>query len=286
MIRLEDVNAWTSVTSMNTLTNYLYGKKIPFSIATIPHFMDALGIYNNGVPLTIPLSQATNLKRELNYALPRGGEVVMHGYTHQYGNLRNPYDAVSGDDYEMWNIVANSPVAEDSPAWALGRLRAGLNELTSNGYTPLAWEMPHYQGSATDYRVTPQVFPTTYQRVVYYTSDVPNFTAAVGPDLAVGQFYPYIIAHDYYGQRVLPENLGNFEYALPGDPTANTVYTWQDILTNAQYAMTVRDGFASFFFHPFLLEPEYQLPALADLKSLVDAVNKLGYTWVAPSGLR
>jgi uncharacterized protein YdaL len=285
MIRLEDVNAWTTVSSMKALTDYLHFKAIPFSIATIPHFMDALGIYNNGVPLTIPLSQASNLKKELNYALARGGEIVMHGYTHQYAALRNPYDAVSGDDYEMWNIVANSPVAEDSQAWALGRLRAGLTELQSNGYNPVAWEMPHYQGSAAAYRATPQVFPTTYQRVVYYTSDKPNFTAAVGPDMAVGQFYPYIINQDYYGQRVLPENLGNFEYALPGDPTANVVYTWQDILTNAQYALAVRDGFGSFFFHPFLLEPTYGLPALADLKSLINAMNKLGYTWVAPSGL-
>jgi uncharacterized protein YdaL len=283
MIRLEDVNAWTTVSSMKTLTDYLYGKKIPFSIATIPHFTDALGLYNNGVPLTIPLSQATNLKRELNYALPRGGEVVMHGYTHQYGSLRNPYTGVSGDDYEMWNIVANSPVAEDSPAWALGRLQAGLGELQDNGYTPVAWEMPHYQGSASAYRVTPQLFPTTYQRVVYYTADKPNFTAAVAHDVALGQFFPYVIGTDYYGQRVVPENLGNFEYMLPNDPTAKVVYTWQDILTNAQYALTVRDGFGSFFFHPFLLEPEYNLPAMSDLNQLINGMTQLGYTWVTPS---
>jgi uncharacterized protein YdaL len=120
---------------------------------------------------------------------------------------------------------------------------------------------------------------------VYYTSDTPDFKAAVGPDLAVGQFFPYIIDQDYYGQRVLPENLGNFEYTLPGDPTANVVYTGKDILTNAQYALAVRDGFGSFFFHPFLLEPAYGLPAFADLKTLVTAMTKLGYTWVAPSSL-
>jgi uncharacterized protein YdaL len=284
MIRLEDVNAWTTVTSMKTLSDYLYGKKIPFSIATIPHFRDGLGIYNNGVPLEIPLAQASNLRKELNYALPRGGEVVMHGYTHQYDSMRNPNDAVSGDDYEFWNIVANTPVAEDSPAWALGRLQAGVNELHANGYTPVAWEMPHYEGSANACRAVPQVFPTTYQRVVYFTADKPNFTAAVAADLAVGQFYPYAIGKDYYGQRVLPEDLGNFEYDLTAfDPTANVVYTWQDILTNAQYAMAVRDGFGSFFFHPFLLEPDYNLPALSDLQKLVTAMTGMGYTWVSPS---
>jgi uncharacterized protein YdaL len=50
--------------------------------------------------------------------------------------------------------------------------------------------------------------------------------------------------------------------------------------------MAVRDGFGSFFFHPFLLEPTYALPALADFKSLIIAMSRLGYTWVSPSGLR
>ncbi|NML44139.1 DUF2334 domain-containing protein [Ramlibacter sp. G-1-2-2] len=284
MVRLEDVSAWTTVSSMKTLTDYLSGQKIPFSIATIPYFTDALGIYNNGVTLNIPLSQATNLKKELNYALPRGGEVVMHGYTHQYDHTRNPNTGISGDDYEMWNIVTDSPVAEDSFAWAQGRMQAGLAQLHDNGYAPVAWEMPHYQGSANANRAAAQTFATTYQRVVYYTADQPNFNAAVARDLEVGQFYPYTIGQDYYGQRIIPENLGNFEYDLSAiDPTSNIVYTWQDILTNAQYAMTVRDGYGSFFFHPFLLEPEYKLPALADLKSLVNAMTAMGYTWVSPS---
>jgi uncharacterized protein YdaL len=82
---------------------------------------------------------------------------------------------------------------------------------------------------------------------------------------------------------VLPENLGNFEYQLPGDPPGDIVYTWQDILTNAKYALAVRDGFGSFFFHPFLIESQYNLPALSDLKNLVAAMKNLGYTWVAPA---
>lgn len=287
MIRLEDVSAWTTASSMKTLTDYLYSQRIPFSIATIPYFTDALGLYNNGIPVNIPLSQAGELKQALNYALPRGAEVVMHGYTHQYGKQRNPYTAISGDDYEMWNIATNSPVAEDSPNWVLGRLQAGLGELRNNGYTPVAWEMPHYQGSATAYRTVPQLFSTTYQRVVYYTADKPNFTSSVGRDIAAGQFFPYVVQKDHYGERILPENLGNFEYDLSAfDPTSNVVYTWQDILTNAEYALTIRDGFGSFFFHPFLLEPIYKLPALEDLKKLVDGMTKLGYTWVAPSAVR
>jgi uncharacterized protein YdaL len=55
MVRLEDVNAFTTTSSMKTLTDYMYSKRIPFSIATIPRYEDPLGAYNNGVPLTVHL---------------------------------------------------------------------------------------------------------------------------------------------------------------------------------------------------------------------------------------
>ena len=284
LVRLEDVGALVSVQAMKTLTDYLYGKRIPFSVATIPYYVDSLGAYNGGVPQYVPLAQATNLKKALNYAKARGGEIVMHGYTHQYGKMKNPHTGVSGDDYEFWNIVANSPVAEDSTSWALGRLNAGVTDLVNNGFSPVAWEAPHYHGSALSSRAAASVFNTTYQRVVYFTADKPNFTAATSKDFGVGQIFPYVIKKDYYGQRVLPESLGNIEYDIRAiDPTSNYNYTWQDIVTNAQYALTVRDGYASFFFHPFWLEPELGVPGFADFQKLIDGITQLGYTWIAPS---
>ena len=280
LVRLEDVGAMVSVSAMKTLTDYLYGKKIPFSIATIPHYVDALGVYNGNVPLTVPMSQASNLKTALNYALPRGAEVVMHGYTHQYNNMVNSGSGVSGDDYEFWNIVANSPVAEDSTAWAQDRITKGKTELSSNGYSPIAWETPHYHASGLASKVfaQPANFSTTYQRVVYFTADKPDFYAATGRDFGVGQVFPYVIKKDYYGQRIIPENLGNIEY----DATAN-FYTWQDIVTNADYAKVVRDGYASFFFHPFWLEPAFGVPGYQDFQNTINGITSLGYTWVAAS---
>ena len=284
LVRLEDVGALVSVQSMKTLSDYLYGKKIPFSIATIPYYVDSLGAYNGGVPQYVPLAQATNLKKSLNYAKARGAEIVMHGYTHQYANMKNPHTGVSGDDYEFWNIVANSPVAEDSTSWVLGRLNAGVKDLVDNGYSPVAWEAPHYHGSAISSRAAASVFNTTYQRVVYFTADKPNFGAAVSRDFGVGQIFPYVIKKDYYGQRVLPESLGNIEYDIHLiDPTSNYNYTWQTIVGNAEYALTVRDGYASFFFHPFWLEPELGVPGFADFQKLIEGITALGYTWIPPS---
>ena len=287
LVRLEDVGALVSPEAMRTLTDYLHGRRIPFSVATIPYYVDALGVYNDGVPQRVPLSQATNLKNALNYAVARGAEIVMHGYTHQYSNMRNPHTGVSGDDYEFWNIVANTPVAEDSTSWAYQRLHQGLQDLRANGYNPVAWETPHYHASALSSKAVPSVFSTTYQRCVYFTADKPNLAGGVNKDFAVGQIFPYPVARDYYGQRIIPEALGNIEYDIRQiDPTSNYNYTWQDIVTNANYMLAVRDGYASFFFHPFWLEPELGTPGYEDFRKTIEGITQLGYTWVAPSTVR
>jgi uncharacterized protein YdaL len=263
------------------------GRNVPFSVAVIPRYVDGLGTYNGGRRQEVHLSQATNLRTSLNYAKARGGEMVMHGFTHQYGTMKNPHTSVSGDDYEFWNIVDNKPVPEDSPSWVLGRLNQGLSDMRAWGFNPVAWEAPHYHTSAITARTAPQLFTTTYQRVVYYTADKPNFYASTAKDFSVGQFYPYVVRRDYYGQYVLPENLGNIEYDIRTvDPTSNYNYTADDLLLNAKYAKTIRDGFASFFFHPFWLEPNLGTPGFEDFKKTVEGITALGFTWVAPSTLR
>ncbi|MGN6703308.1 MAG: DUF2334 domain-containing protein, partial [Burkholderiaceae bacterium] len=286
MVRLEDVDALVSRANMKKLTDYLYSKQIPFSIAVIPLYKDPLGKYNGGVPQTIPLSQAGTLKTALNYALPRGGEIVQHGYTHQYSNIPNRYTAVSADDFEFWDAVHDRLLPEDSFNWAYGRMAQGRSDLISNGYMPLAWETPHYQGSASANRAAAALYPKTYQRAVYYTADVPDYGAATGRDYEVGQFFPYVIDRDYYGQHILPENLGNIEYDISYiDPTSNIVYTWQDLYTNAQFGLAVRDGFGSFFFHPFWLDSSLNLPGFTDFTKIVTGLIQLGYTWTVPSRL-
>ena len=102
----------------------------------------------------------------------------------------------------------------------------------------------------------------------------------------MGQFFPYVIQKDYYNNKVLPENLGNIEYDLGEiDPSSNYNYTAADILLNADMVSVVRDGFASFFFHPFWLEPEIDKPGLADFRAVIDGITARGYTWVDPSTL-
>jgi uncharacterized protein YdaL len=169
----------------------------------------------------------------------------------------------------------------------LGRLNTGLADMKALGLNPIAWEAPHYHTSPITARTAPQLFTTTYQRAVYFTSDKPNLLGGTTKDFSVGQYYPFVVKKDYYGQYILPENLGNIEYDISAmDPTSNYNYTSIDIVTNAQYAKAVRDGFASFFFHPFWLEPNLGVPGFEDFKKTIEGISALGYTWVAPSTLR
>jgi uncharacterized protein YdaL len=159
----------------------------------------------------------------------------------------------------------------------------GKNELIANGYTPFAWETPGYQASAKANRAA-AAFMKTYQRAVYYTADTPDFDAAVARDFAVGQFYPYVIQQDYYGQKIIPENLGEIEYDFTHDPVVDNV---QDLLLNAQFALAVRDGHASFFYHPYWIGLWQRAPlpkswnAEGDFQKLIDGIRSLGYTWKA-----
>ena len=68
-------------------------------------FMSLLnGVYNNGVPVSIALNStaAASFVTTIKYMLANGGTMIDEGYTHQYSNVDNPYDAVSGDDAEFY----------------------------------------------------------------------------------------------------------------------------------------------------------------------------------------
>ncbi len=283
LIRLEDVTADVDPATTKTLADYFKSKNMPFTVAAVPHYKDPNGYYNNGVPQDIKLSQATNLLASMRYMVSKGGKINLHGYTHQYSNIPNLYTGVTGGEYEFWNGVTNSPVAEDSVAWALGRIDAGQAEMAASGFTTVAWTTPQYQASAATYRALAQRGRPLSEQVSYFTADHPNFDPnSPTHDQLAAQFFPYIIDKDYYGNRVLPESLGAIQYDISNiDPFSNQVYTWQTIRDNAAYHKVVRDGFASFYFHPYWLSSDLAyLHALADFKNLVSAIQGMGYTFV------
>jgi|GEM_PF-623776 len=270
LIRLEDVDPTSDAGDLSDIAGYLRSEGVPFQVSVIPVFRDPLGVLGGGVPSELALSQSRPVSKALRDMVKGGGQIFLHGYTHQYDATPNPYNGLTGDDCEFflaqWNeelaeTEILGPVPEDSAAWVNDRIDRGLAELSAVGLRPVAWETPHYIASALDSVEFGKRFAAVSGRVLYFSS--------LGPYCA-GQFYPYVIERDVYGQKVLPENLGNVEpvpfYDYP-------VRLPEDILRAAQKNLVVRDGWASAYFHPYY-DPEY-------LVDVVDGVRALGYTYVS-----
>ncbi|GAA0662811.1 polysaccharide deacetylase family protein [Kitasatospora atroaurantiaca] len=294
MVRLEDISPTDDPLQLIQTGQYLKSQNIPFSFGVIPVYTDPNGTYNNGRPETVKLSQRPLLVTAIRSLISNGGTMVMHGYTHQYSNIANPYDGVSGDDFEFYRaqcsttrtppyhfevpcqntdwVIHQGPVPEDSAAWAQSRVTASSNEFKAAGLTPpTIFEFPHYAGSATDYKTFEPLFKARYERSLYFGGQLNGGPIDYG--LLIGQFFPYLV-HDVYGETVLPENLGNYE---PTASNNNPPRSPADMINSAKLNLTVRDGFASFFYHPY-----YGLNAL---KQTVTGIKALGYTFVSPASV-
>ncbi len=266
VIRIEDIDPTYSPDTLRRIADYLHGEQVPFAVAVVPMYVDPHGYYNNGVPENALMSETPEFVAALKYMTGKGGQIILHGYTHQYTNTLNPYTGVTGDDYEFFRVTLDGegnfldykPVAEDSKTWVQSRLNLAQRELKRAGLTAVAWETPHYAASALDYQVFAANFPLTMQRVLYFDND----------GRFAGQFFPYVIHRDIYGQKVLPENIGNVDpYVWNGYP----VRLPADMIRAAKKSRVVRDGWANGFYHAFL--------DLAYLQELVRGIKALGYTY-------
>lgn len=294
LVRLEDVNPTSDPTAINDITSYLSSQGVPFSINVIPEYTDPNGYYNNGTPQTETLAQAPTLVAALQNALAHGGSLNEEGYTHQYSNVANPYDGVSGDDAEFYRaqcattqnppytfeapcantdyVTWQGPLPGDSEAWAVSRVQAGQALFTAAGLTPPnVWVTPHYFASAADYQGIDSIIKIRYERDLFVSGLLTG--QPLDYSRIFGQFFPYQV-HDVYGEQIVPENLGDYE---PTEVNNNPPRTAADIIANAQVNLAVTQGTASFFFDPS--EP------LTQLESIVSGIKALGYTFVSPTSL-
>ena len=294
LVRLEDVDPTANPTVLRQFADYLYSQHVPFSVGVIPEYTDPNGYYNGGKPQTITLAQAPAVVSALKYMQSKGGTIIEHGYTHQYSNIANPYNGVTGDDAEFYRaqcsttqtppyqfdsacqntdwVVWTGPLPGDSSTWAAGRATAGRALFTQAGLAaPTIWETPHYFASAADYAGVDTIYATRYERELFVSGRL----SGGAPDYSriFGQFFPYVV-HDVYGEKIIPENLGNYE---PTAENNNPPRTPADIIHNAQVNLAVTQGVASFFFHPTY--------SLTYLQQVVTGIKGLGYTFVAPTSL-
>ena len=238
LVRLEDVSPGLDTPQeLKADADYLYSQHIPFSVGVIPEYLDPNGTYNNGTPVNENISQTSNAtikafrSRPLQYMQARGGTIIEHGDTHQYSNVPNPYDGVTGDDFEFYQswcsttfggpadptlpcpntdyVVQGGPVPNDSQAWAEARVARGQSLFAQAGLpTPAIWETPHYAASAADYAGIAQVFQIRYERGKYFGGQLSG--GSIDYTHEFEQFFPYVV-HDVDGTTILPEDLGNYE---------------------------------------------------------------------------
>ena len=268
MVRLEDINPTTDPVRLRAVVDYLAGQSVPFSFGVYPVFRDPQGVGGNG-DVTIRLSDRPAVVSALKYAAAHGGSMVLHGYTHQYAAKNNPTNGRSGEDAEFYlchqnadgQLTLDGPVPEDSPTWVLDRLDQALAEVRKAGLPrPSMFEFPHYMASAMDSLAVGARFDTRYERTLYF----PGMLSGQPADQArpAWEMFPYAV-HDIYGTTVVPENL-DYVHSDGGNIP--------EMLAQARSNLVVRDGVASFFFHPFL--------SVDLLRPVVEGIRSQGYTFV------
>ena len=292
-LRLEDVSPNSDPAKIREYADYLSSQGVPFQIATVPNFVDREGVTNAGTPRNITLAEAPQVVEALKYAQSKGATLIQHGTTHQFGRLHNPYNGVTGDDFEFYKALCSTtaappftfipcetdthvqflgPLSEESEEHFVQRILGGRALFEQAGLSaPPIFETPHYMSSPAGYRAMRQVYTTRYERALYADG---LLTGKPSTGEVASQIFPYSVT-DIYGSKVLPENLGNYS---PTSYSGHPVRTPDDILAAAKSNLVVRESTASLFYHPFL--------PIDGLQKVVTGIKGMGYTFVPAMELR
>jgi uncharacterized protein YdaL len=276
LIRLEDVGPVSDPAQLRQVAGLLAAERIPFSIAVYPVYVGPVGQHPRQ---WVRLRDRPQVAGAIRYMLAKGGTLVLHGYTHQLGNLRNPTNGESAEDYEFYRVhfgarhdlVYDGPVSKDSAVWTRRRIQSALAEIRAAGLPrPWMWEFPHYGAAPADYRVAASMFTARFERGSYAAGrpgheDLSTLTE---------QTPPYVV-RDSYGGPVLPETLGHV--AGPRILASGEGSIPQILAAAAVQKAAVRDNVAGVFYHPFL--------GTTPLRQLVDGLRHEGYRFTAPCTL-
>lgn len=312
LVRLEDIHPAYDLDDLLEVGAWLHEQEVPFTVGVIPRFVDP-GIIGT-TPRDVRLSQSPEFVAALRQLESYGGTLIVHGYTHQWGEVANPYDGTSGPDFEFYrarcswtgqppydfvpadaddpcpddaHVVLLGALPGDSVGWVTSRVDAALDEFAQAGLAaPRIFEFPHYAASSLNYHTLATVyaddFDAVYERRIYPAGllEARNAPAAdtgsqsePEPGLLLGQFFPYAV-EDLYGQRVIPENLGN---VIETPTNHHPARTPAQIVEAAETNLLMSSPIASFFYHPYL--------GLDALRETVEGIQELGYTFVPSTEL-
>ena len=150
LLRFEDIHpGWGNLDNLMNIKRFLKEKKVPYHLALIPVYV------NPEKDVSISILDRPRFIRLLKSMELDDGDLVLHGYTHQY-------DGETTVDFEFWDESRNEPVEEDSEEFARQRVSSALDILQKAGLTTEIWETPHYKASDVDYGVFREFFPIIY----------------------------------------------------------------------------------------------------------------------------
>lgn len=322
-LRIEDVHPLVPLNWLYTTIDVLKEEDVQVNISLIPLFYDPLKMYTRADNEEfVAMDQRTDFMSWVRDVEKANGNFIWHGVTHQHKAMLNPHSGTSGDDFEFFDAVKNLPIAEDSVNYVLRKLDDGLDILKrANIKMPRIWLTPHYQASPLDYIILGDVFSWNVGRAIYYNSKATGLNESVlkrdpvsGDDERLwyetrdskssklrydyfknlkinyqnmiwsGQMFPYEIYGDIYGQRLIPENLGNSQPFVNEHVTSPR--TKEDMIKDAKRNLVLRDAWASFFYHPFLFTSYIEGGRGAypgdpsELVYLIRELKKIGYQFV------
>ncbi|MCS5479270.1 DUF2334 domain-containing protein [Corynebacterium sp. YIM 101645] len=293
-VRFEDVGPEADPRVLRRVADYLHERGIPFQVAVVPFHVSEVPDSDPVRHYGLSLLDRPKVVKALKYMQERGGTLIQHGTSHQYGTTHNPYPgATSGADYEFYRsrcsdnqfpplqfeecrqeswVQLTGPVSWDKVEDHAERLAAGRKIMVDAGLgEPDQFEVPHYSASPNAYQAISEYYDYRYERVHYF----PGLTSGVEfeEDSDFTQIFPYRV-HDVYGTTVLPENLGNVSEEMQNNhPPRPPAF----LVDNAKRNLVVRESTASFFFHPYL-DVDY-------LDEVVTGITDLGYTFVPSTEL-
>ncbi len=182
MFRLEDVHPFVPPQAIDTVRGFIAEAGRPWNMAMVPVWADPLGVYNPDLPgegwdYDLTDDEAGLWRQAVDLAYEDGAEMILHGYTHQLGERANPFNGVSGTDYEFWDAVNDTPVPGDNFHWAAERVDKATAAMDALGWSPWCFEVPHYQASMVDYFAINSRYDTVYHHGFYR-----DFEVTVGGD--------------------------------------------------------------------------------------------------------
>jgi len=232
LFRLEDIHAGPLDFNLTSIAEFLKQKSIAYHFGVIPVYV------NPEKNIKISVLDDPKLIDTLRSMQLSNGELVLHGYTHQY-------DGETAVDFEFWDESKNKPVDGDSQEFARTRVVSALDILRKAKLNSDIWETPHYKASEVDYQVFKKIFPIVY-------------------DLGSGINAPFTFKSDNTVSP--PIDLGYVSSSESADKIINNAKKIYDCF---------EDPSVSFFYHSYLFRD--QELGKKSLGKIIDSLRDTGY---------